>query len=648
MCGIAGIFAYASSRPVREDILVAMREAMIHRGPDGAGLWLSTDSRVGLAHRRLAIVDLSDAGAQPMGNEDGLVWVTFNGEIYNHSRLREELLSAGHRFRSDHCDTEVIVHGYEQWGIDGLLARLDGDFAFGLWDGKSASLFLARDQIGVKPVYFSDRSGQLIFASEIKAILKHPDCPRSLDLDAMQNYLTFLTTPAPSTMFEGVRKLPPGHYLSVSMAGEPRVHRYWDALPGQSNCPKTDLNGDEKYCISAVRSRLVTAVSKRMMSDVPMGVLLSGGIDSSANVALMSETSTQPVRTFTVGFDGDSEYNEFEHSRFVSRHFRTEHHEVSINKGHMEGYLDQLVRTQDEPLADWVCIPLYFVSKLARERGVKVVQVGEGADEEFSGYGHYLKYAAMYGRLWRPFQSMPSFIKGVTARVAAAAARNNPEFERVSDFLARAAEGGEMFWGGSVIYWDNYKRMLMTRSAGNRLHFEGRSGGVVDSILSAYPTNPDPRDFLNRMIYLEFKLRLPELLLMRVDKITMSNSIEARVPFLDKALVELAMDIPAALKIKNGISKYILKKAVQGMIPDSVIQRKKMGFDVPMANWLRGDFGRQAESDISNSYFVRDGLFSPEFIRTIFSQHRAGMNRAMLIWVLFNLVKWHDHWFEQV
>jgi asparagine synthase (glutamine-hydrolysing) len=647
MCGVAGIFSYATSRLVREDWLVAMREAMVHRGPDGAGLWIAPDSRVGLAHRRLAIVDLSDAGRQPMSNEDNSVWVTFNGEIYNHSALRTELQAAGHCFRSGHCDTEVLVHGYEQWGIEGLLSRINGDFAFGLWDEGADTLFLARDQIGVKPLYFCDRNGSLIFASEIKAILKHPECPRELDLDAMQNYLTFLTTPAPSTMFKGIQKLPSGHYLSVKKGGALRVLSYWDALPGQSGFPGTAQQGDEEYYVSEVRKRLGAAISRRMMADVPIGVLLSGGIDSSANVALMSEASSQPVRTFTVGFDGESEYNEFEYSRFVSRQFGTDHHEISITKGDMEGYLDQLVRTQDEPLADWVCIPLYFVSKLARENGVKVVQVGEGADEEFSGYEHYLKYSTMYRNLWRPFQAMPAWLKDFTARMAGVAARRDPSFERMSDFLERAAGGGEMFWGGSVIYWDNYKRMLMTAAAEKSIHFEGKSAGIVDSIFSAYPKIADGQDFLNRMIYLEFKLRLPELLLMRVDKITMSNSVEARVPFLDKALVELAMDIPAKLKARGGVPKYILKKAVHGLIPDSVIQRKKMGFDVPMAKWLRGDFGRRAESEILNSYFVRDGLFCANFVKTIFRQHRSGVNRAMLIWVLFNLVKWHDCWFEQ-
>lgn len=647
MCGIAGVFSYASSKLVREESLVAMREAMIHRGPDGAGLWMAVDSCIGLAHRRLAIVDLSDSGHQPMSNEDGLVWVTFNGEIYNHAALRIDLQGAGHRFRSGHCDTEVIVHGYEQWGIEGLLARLDGDFAFGLWDGKTETLFLARDQIGVKPAYFSDQNGVIIFASEIKALLKHPDCPRVLDLESMQNYLTFLTTPAPTTMFRGIQKLPSGHYLSVRKSGQPRLYRFWDALPGQSELSREGASHDEGQCISLVNSRLRGAISKRMMSDVPMGVLLSGGIDSSVNVALMSEASSQPVRTFTVGFEGESEYNEFEYSQFVSRQFGTDHHEISITKGDMEGYLDQLVRTQDEPLADWVCVPLYFVSKLAKENGVKVVQVGEGADEEFSGYGHYLKYSTMYRNLWRPFQAMPAWLKDFTARMAGVTARRNPSFERMSDFLERAAGGGEMFWGGSVIYWDNYKRMLMTTAAEKSIHFEGKSAGIVDSLFSAYPKIADGQDVLNRMIYLEFKLRLPELLLMRVDKITMSNSVEARVPFLDKALVELAMDIPAQLKVRGGVPKYILKKAVHGLIPDSVIQRKKMGFDVPMATWLRGDFGRLAESEILNSYFVRDGLFCADFVKTIFRQHRSGINRAMLIWVLFNLVKWHDCWFEQ-
>jgi asparagine synthase (glutamine-hydrolysing) len=645
MCGIAGIFEYASSRSVNGEALIRMRDTMVHRGPDGAGIWLSPDGRMGLAHRRLAIVDLSEAASQPMCNEDQSVWVTFNGEIYNHVELRKDLLKGGHIFKTDHCDTEVIVHGYEEWGVDGLVSRMDGDFAIGLWDLRKQKLFLIRDRIGVKPLYFSNQNGRVAFASEIKALFNYPGIASEIDLSAMQHYLTFLTTPAPSTMFKGIAKVPAGYLVEVSRNGLVSSRRYWDALPGQSNFAKMGRTGSresEAEIANEITRRLSDSVSKRMMSDVPIGVLLSGGIDSSTNVAMMSAISQRPVETFTVGFKGFPEMNEFHQAQSIAKAFGTNHHEIVIDRPDMEGYIKTLVRTQDEPLADWVCIPLYFVSRLARQSGVTVVQVGEGSDEEFSGYGHYLKYAGVYRYLWKPLAKLPKAVRQGLASGTGYLASLFPALQLHAEFMHRAAEERELFWGGSIVYWDCYKRLLLqTKSSDASDAFD-----VVRTILQRYDAGGTGEDFLNRMIYLEFKLRLPELLLMRVDKITMSTSLEARVPYLDHRLVELAMDIPGHLKISGRNAKHLLKKAVAGLIPRETIARKKMGFDVPMSSWLRGEFGREAESRILNSYFVKDGIFDANFIRNLFLSHRAGHEQAMFIWVLFNLVEWYQCWFE--
>ena len=339
MCGIAGIYCYNSQYRVEEKILTQMRDTMMHRGPDGGANWVAPDRRVGLAHRRLSIIDLSTAATQPMPNEDETVWVIFNGEIYNHLGLRRELSAAGHRFRTDHSDTEVLVHGYEQWGIAGLLERIEGDYGFALWDCRKESLYLVRDRIGVKPLYFSLQDGMLLFASEIKAIVAHPAVERDVDPLAMYHYLSFLTTPAPLTMFKGVYKLPAGHYLEISKTGAFRATRYWDAVPGRG-IPRGDIAGldwpaREQYYVRGIRERLTGAVEKRMMSDVPFGVFLSGGIDSSTNVALMSQYMDRPIDTFTVGFKDHQHLNELAEAELVAKQFKTNHHQVLIDEHDM-------------------------------------------------------------------------------------------------------------------------------------------------------------------------------------------------------------------------------------------------------------------------------------------------------------------------
>jgi len=335
MCGIAGILNFASDRSVESDILQAMGDSMAHRGPDGDGQWISRDGRIGLGHRRLAIVDLSNSAAQPMSDADETVWVTFNGEIYNHLGLRRDLKKSGHRFRTDHSDTEVLIHGYKKWGIDGLVKRLDGMFAFAIWDDANKRLYIVRDRIGVKPVYFTRGGGVFRFASEIKAILADPTVPRAVEPSALNHYLSFMVAPAPLTMFKDIFKLPAGHIMEIDPAGGLSARRYWDAVPGKG-IDATETKGLSKAALedfytTGIRNRLETAIEKRMMSDVPFGVFLSGGIDSSANVALMSKMMDRPVDTFTVGFKDHTHLNELEYASRVAKDFKTNHHEVLID-----------------------------------------------------------------------------------------------------------------------------------------------------------------------------------------------------------------------------------------------------------------------------------------------------------------------------
>ena len=665
MCGIAGIYNYKSSQIANRDTLVAMSDTMFHRGPNGGEIWINEFNPVGFAHRRLSIVDLSTIASQPMCNEDGAVWITFNGEIYNHSGLRAQLLNDGHRFKTDHSDTEVLIHGYEQWGIDGLLDRIEGDFAFAIWDNHSQQLFLCRDRIGVKPLYFAFTDDGIVFASEIKALLQHPLVKPELDYLAMYHYLSFLTTPAPLTMFKGVFKLPAGSYLNINQNGSINSLRYWEAGTGKSGSldyldGMSELD-QEEYYIQGIRERLIKGVEKRMMSDVPIGVFLSGGIDSSVNVALMSKFTEKPLETFTVGFKDYTHLNELEYASAIAKQFNTNHHEILIDEKDMMEYIDDLVYQQDEPLADWVCIPLYFVSKLAKDKGVTVIQVGEGSDEQFAGYSSYMNYLKADRRFWKPFRKyLPSIIRRIISKIATLTSLIKPSFRFLADMIYRSAYDKELFWTGAPVFWSTMKKKLLNveKFKGHFFNKEIIESGllppdydmadsynVIKSFINPFDKRYGEKDTLTRMTYNEFQLRLPELLLMRVDKITMSVSLEARVPFLDHHLVDFTMDIPQSYKIKNDIPKYLFKKAVEGIIPNEIIYRKKMGFNAPMDQWLRGDFGKKVHKIVVESPLISSEYFNLNYINKLFESHfNKSVDNSLYIWTLFNLVAWHKYW----
>ena len=665
MCGIGGILNFGKTVPVDPGVLKAMNESMVHRGPDGDGIFINNSKLVGLCHRRLSIIDLSEDASQPMSNREGDLWISFNGEIYNHKTLRKELESIGAIFKSDHSDTEVLILGYQFWGLKKLLKRIDGMFAFAIWDEKSSRLVLARDRIGIKPVYFSKRNGVFVFASEIKALLSHPNIPARLGQIALYHYLTYLTTPAPLTMFDGIYKIPAAHYLEINLNGKLKFSRYWSPSPGHGidTGGLSKLNKDEKsiYYQQEVLKRIENAVSKRMMSDVPFGAFLSGGIDSSLNVALMSQYSSHPVNTFTVGFKDHKHLNELEYAAKVAKEFNSNHHEILIDEKDMLSYLEGLVVEQDEPLADWVCIPLHFVSDLARRNGIKVVQVGEGSDEQFCGYHSYLKYLELERRYYRPFQKLlPKSIQSFVAHSALRFANWNSSFDIYADAIMRACSGQEPFWSGAIGFWETQKdKALPNFSASGPEgweemvasgilplgYLETNSHEIAQDFLIDFDLSNPGKDQLTRMTYNEFRLRLPELLLMRVDKISMACGIEARVPFLDQFLVELTMDISQEEKISQGQAKLLLKSATKGLIPNEIINRKKMGFSAPMSEWLQGEFGNNAEHEILTSELIDEIGFDREYLSTMISSHRSGKrNNSLLIWVLYNLVAWHKTW----
>jgi asparagine synthase (glutamine-hydrolysing) len=641
VCGICGVFEFGGNeRTVEESTLIRMRDTMTHRGPDDAGTYISPDGRLGLGHRRLSIVDLSPAGRQPMSNEDGSVWITFNGEIYNHAKLRVDLEKKGHTYRS-RTDTETLLHLYEEEGPD-FVRLLEGMFAIGLWDARKGELLLVRDRIGIKPLYYAVLPGTVLFGSEIKAILAHPRVSRRIDLAALYHYLTFIAAPAPRTLFQGIHKIPPATRVAIDRRGAIRTETYWDpfAAPPEEGA-RFD---DEEWSAARVRDLLGRAIEKRMMADVPFGVFLSGGLDSSANVALMARVMDRPVRTFSVGFKDHPSYNEFHYARKVAALFATDHHEVEIGSRDLLDFMPELIFHQDEPIADWVCVPLHYVARLARQTGTIVVQVGEGSDEQFFGYDHYLRYYRNQARYFRPLMKLPRVVRQAAYQGARGLAFLLRRGGNRLDLLRSAAREETFFWGGAIAWREAEKRRLLSLDA--RLRIDGlNSHDVVLEIDRQASRLAQDDDFGKRMIYLELKNRLAELLLMRVDKITMASSVEARVPFLDHALVEFTMRLPTDLKIRGGRTKSLLKKAMAGILPDEIIHRPKQGFGAPVKEWLRGDLYGPAFSGVMHSRMREENLLDYDHVERLFLAHRAGSrDHSWHLWTLYNLSRWYDHW----
>ena len=640
MCGICGVWEYgATEGRVQQSLIERMRDEMLHRGPDDRGSLLFDENRGGFGFRRLSIIDLSPLGNQPMHGCSDQVWAVFNGEIYNHQVLRKELEAKGHVYRSQ-TDTETILHLYEEHGAD-FVSYIEGDFAIAIWDASRRQLLLVRDRIGVKPLYYYVQAGHLIFASEIKAILQHPLVTPEIDETALYHYLTFLTTPAPSTLFKGIQKLPAGHLLLINAIGDCKVTQYWDALPKRVS----EVSEAEQQ--AEVLSLLRASIKKRMMSDVPFGVFLSGGVDSSANVALMSELMSEPVRTFTVGFDDADELNELDSARAIANRFQTDHHEIIIGAKEMESFLPELVFHQDEPIADPVCIPLYYVSRLARQSGTIVVQVGEGADEIFAGYDWFKKYLRINERFWRHAEGVPMLARQAITSLAIPLLEKTLRKRTPIELARRFGAGEELFWGGVVVYDESFKQRLLTSERWQ--HYNGMTSyEIVSKYLKEVDAAWPEADFAGRMTYLELKLRLPELLLMRVDKITMATSVEARVPFLDHHLVEYALGISQDRKIVEGTGKSVLKRALEQVLPPDVLYRPKRGFGAPIKQWFTGATGEMLVDRLMNSTLSRRNFFDYSFVGRLLEEHQRGSRDwSFQLWCLLNLSLWYERWIDR-
>ncbi len=597
-----------------------MMSVIRHRGPDGEGELL--DGEVGLGHRRLSIIDIG-GGAQPIGNEDDSVQVVFNGEIYNFVELRDQLAKCGHQFKT-RSDTEVIVHAYEQWG-KGCVKRFNGMFAFAIWDSRKRELFIARDHLGIKPLYYIRVGNELLFASEIKALLEHPDCPREVDVEALAELFTFRYVPSPKTLFHRIMKLPPAHALTVSAAGI-KIERFWETIPGKSR------GGTEAELTAQYQSLLEDAVKLQLRSDVPLGLFLSSGVDSAVLLAIMSQYSSTPVQTFTIGFEGGEATNEVDDARAIAQRFGASHEFQMLGPKDYLGYYERYMRDLEEPLGNETAAAFYFVSQLT-SRKVKVALTGQGADEQWAGYDRYkgIKLSGLYSKL--PIS--------LTNRIAPLAARVPGRMERLKRGVASLNEPDVLTRFAKVysFFGANMKAQLYKGALKDA--FERDPFGTRHALA---PLQSDVRhlDPLSQMLYIDMRAGLPDDLLMVCDKTSMANSLETRVPFLDYRLVEFVESLPPGLKLRGFTGKYLHKKACEKWLPKEDVHRKKKGFANPIADWFRVGMRGFVEDCLLSAESSIGTYFEQSYIRQMLEEDRNGKHEwRRQIYLLVSFELWH-------
>jgi len=617
MCGICGVYNVRSGEPVSQELVEQMTRLIAHRGPDDSGVYL--DGKVGLGVVRLSIIDLS-GGHQPMSNETGDIWIVFNGEIWNYKTLRKELIEKGHHFRTN-SDTETIIHAYEEYGVD-CIARLHGMFGLAIWDSPRGRLLLARDRVGKKPLYYTRVDGNLIFASEIKALLCHPQVKREADVQALADFLSVRYVPAPATLFANIYKVLPGHWL-LCENGTLHEECYWDFTFG-----KTERLPVEEY-IRGIRQHIDQAVEERLMADVPLGAMLSGGVDSSIITGTMSQLMTEPVKTFSVGFDvPESQYNELPYARLVSQHFGTEHHELVLKCSDLTDYWPLLTWHRDEPVSEPSDLGVYLISKLARQH-VKVVLSGEGGDELFAGYPKYL-----VDWLARYYHLLPAPIRNQVI---------TPLLDRLPYGMRKVKMAARALSQPTLERWMNWFGVFNGQLKNHLLSESTRASIDMDSsraFLRWLEGNPQ-RDDLSSMLYLDTKIWLPDNLLMKGDKMTMAASLEARIPLLDYKLIEYAASIPSDIKVKRFQAKYLLKRAYADFLPGPILTRKKIGFNVPIGTWFR-EGQRNLISQLLLSEQARSrGFLNDAFVARILRDHLDGRTQyANQLFILASLELW--------
>jgi asparagine synthase (glutamine-hydrolysing) len=622
-----------------------MCNVLEYRGPDDQGMIFIKDHKyfeikepfqlptggngfeVGLGHRRLSIIDLSDTGHQPMCNEDKSIWIVFNGEIYNFQETREKLVKKEHCFKSK-SDTEVILHAYEEWGVE-CLHHFRGMFAFAIWDSNLQRLFLARDRLGKKPLVYFNRNGRFAFASEIKALLQIPWVEQKVNNVALHHYLTYQYVPSPDTIFEGIKKLPPAHYLLYDRNGNIRIEHYWRLNFNAGSHSYTDM----KELEDRIRAELEESVKLRLISDVPLGAFLSGGVDSSLIVGIMAKLSGKPVKTFSIGFE-EKEFDELSYARIVSDHFGTDHHEFVVKPNAIE-ILPKLVWHYNEPFADSSAIPTYYVADLTKDF-VKVVLTGDAGDENFAGYPRYLrgKWVASFTKIPEKLRKdlLPNFLRAFSTLHFREAKLN-----RLSDFMeclstdqaSNYAEQIKMFNGKEKedIYTEDFRKKV-------------EKIDPLDFLLKKFEES-GTEDLLEQLLYVDINSYLPEDLLFKMDIATMANSLEARVPFLDHKFMELVAGIPSQLKLKGKKTKFILKEAFRDLLPHPILKRKKMGFGVPVSRWFRNELRDYIYEILLDSRTLNRGYFKREGIERLLNDHIAlRYDHSAKIWALLVLEMW--------
>jgi asparagine synthase (glutamine-hydrolysing) len=649
MCGISGIVNFNATETATHDLLERMTSAQAHRGPDDCGYFL--EDNVGLGHRRLSIIDLS-GGKQPIFNEDGSVVVIFNGEIYNFADLTADLIGRGHQFKT-RSDTETIVHAYEEYGLN-CMKDFRGMFAFAIWDRRQKRLLIVRDRVGIKPVYYYHGKDFFIFASEIKSILQHPRVPREVDRETLDMYLALRYVPGPRTVFKDIFKLQPGHWLTVEHS-RVNIGKYWDLeypsgsavadsppLEGESR-PRSGGRGSltDPVYVQEFTRLFEESVRLRLIAEVPLGLFLSGGLDSTAMLAMMSKiTGGERVKTFSVGYEihgaaaaESREANELSYAREAAAHFGAEHHEFSLTARDFRNALPMIVRHLDEPMADPSCIPLYFISRLARNY-ITVVLSGEGSDEAMGGYALYRKIARL--EKMRDFAGPLAPAFSVLARL--------PFGDRARAYLRRAGTKIENHYRGVVKGLSLETRLWLTSP--ERLN---QTEHQLDEVFASHFKNVEGASALNRMLYADTKVWLPENLLLKGDKMTMATAVELRVPFLDHKLLEYLTTVPDALKVRGRHGKWILRQAMGTAIPPSILNRTKKGFPMPAASWLRHDLRRFVRDTLLSHDSACRKYFEPQAIEEIVNMQESGkFTGYQEVWSLLVFESWHKQFIEDL
>jgi len=630
MCGIAGIFHYNTERAVDESLLHRMAKLIQHRGPDDDGFYIT--EKVGLVQRRLAIIDLSPSGHQPMSNEDGSIWITFNGEIYNYQELRRELEQRGHRFAS-RSDTETIIHAYEEWGAS-CCTKLRGMFAYALWDEKQQALILARDRLGKKPLVYTQTSSAFLFGSELRVLLQHSEVQREVDLNALYAYLLLFYIPSPLTIFKGIAKLPPAHYL-VFRNGETHLERYW-----RVDYSHKWVASEEEYS-ERLWELLQEAVRIRLMSEVPLGAFLSGGIDSSAVVGVMSRLMNEPVKTFSIRYE-ESGFDETPYARQIAHLFQTEHHEFTVRPKAIE-VLPRLVWHYGEPFADASALPTYYVSEMTRQY-VTVALSGDAGDETFAGYRRY-QAAYLIALYQRVPKALRYWVQGILVEMIGKRLLPAHLYYLIKIITERgdlsAAEG---YFHRTPVFSAGMAAALLEPQV-----FDQIDRRVVTARLEQHLAEFGNGNVLDRELFLDLMCYLPDDILVKVDIASMANSLEVRAPFLDHLLVEFAASLPPEMKRKNLTTKYILKQTLRRLLPAEILSRPKHGFSVPISRWLREELKVPLVNLLLDQRSLQRGYFKPQTIRTLIDEHLQGkMDHGDRLWALLNLELWQRTYMDVV